>query len=826
MKKRREVIIQKNVNNKRKALDTFLKSCGLSPVKKQLRADWNEASDRTKSDYISSAKSIFQEVVNVLAPGQGSFLLDALLKTDSDSPDNNMLQFLSNAYNLSADWGTQRQILSLFAHAYTYNQLITFIPTLTKYRYTTARKHAITRGVGQQVQSPSYTREGLSDHQVKHFIDFVMSPCIMTDSPFLETKLKISSGEVFQVPQIILNSVRARVVEQYRSFSLESGVENVASDRSYMRVLEAIEPRVRKSMKGLDNYAADGARAVDDLKKIVTELGKLLKGVEWEDDIIQKLSNGKKVLNLIIRYNVLQMKHSFEDEDQRDDIQYTLAQSVKASEEWKKHILRSVNQDRARSDILESIGEDQVLLERDWAMKFLPMMYRESQSKWYGKRGLNWQLTVGTFNVNNDLHSHTIVHVFNNANQDATTSNAILKDSMERLKEKNSKLREVFIRSDNAGCFHGVEGIFGIPFLNRTSELKVVQVDFADPQGGKSICDRRAAHIKGSIRKYVNEGNNVTSAREFLDTVMNSNIKNVEVVYALPPSPGAEKKSLKIKDVSLLNNFRYGQSHVTCHRQYNIGTDVDFPNEDLVLYNIFPSIETMTSCSTSVFVKSTEPVQSVTSDHAQPIPVYAENTQTSVECAEECNESSLIFTCPEPNCLMSFQKYGYLSKHVDRGNHKTRTDVNSLSDKAKKEYVDQIDVKKSTLLQRPATTLPSDNVILQRGWALKSKRRVKRFSREQIHFLREMFEKGEVTGHKCDVEEVSVKMRTVKDNDGKRKFSQQEFLSSAQIVSYFSRLSLEKRKISLSSYEEEDLKAEDFENDAMDIRNLATNTAK
>lgn len=77
-----------------------------------------------------------------------------------------------------------------------------------------------------------------------------MSPCIMTDSPFFETKLKLSSEEVFQVQQIILNSVRSRVVEQFRSVSFESEVEIVASDRSYKRVIEGIEPRIRKSMKG------------------------------------------------------------------------------------------------------------------------------------------------------------------------------------------------------------------------------------------------------------------------------------------------------------------------------------------------------------------------------------------------------------------------------------------------------------------------------------------------------------------------------------------------------------------------------------------------
>lgn len=71
----------------------------------------------------------------------------------------------------------------------------------------------------------------------------------------------------FQVPQIILNSVRTRIVEQYPGYYEESGFQGAASNRSYLRVLEALVPTVGKSMKGLDNYAADGARGIDEVKK-------------------------------------------------------------------------------------------------------------------------------------------------------------------------------------------------------------------------------------------------------------------------------------------------------------------------------------------------------------------------------------------------------------------------------------------------------------------------------------------------------------------------------------------------------------------------------
>lgn len=30
----------------------------------------------------------------------------------------------------------------------------------------------------------------------------------------------------------------------------------------------------------------------------------------------------------------------------------------------------------------------------DWSMKFLPLLFREKQSDWFGQKGLNWHVTV------------------------------------------------------------------------------------------------------------------------------------------------------------------------------------------------------------------------------------------------------------------------------------------------------------------------------------------------------------------------------------------------------------------------------------------------
>ena len=44
---------------------------------------------------------------------------------------------------------------------------------------------------------------------------------------------------------------------------------------------------------------------------------------------------------------------------------------------WKAHILRSINQEKAKQEILESLDETSVLIVIDWAMKFQQTRFRE-----------------------------------------------------------------------------------------------------------------------------------------------------------------------------------------------------------------------------------------------------------------------------------------------------------------------------------------------------------------------------------------------------------------------------------------------------------------
>jgi hypothetical protein len=200
--------------------------------------------------------------------------------------------------------------------------------------------------------------------------------------------------------------------------------------------------------------------------------------------------------------------------EEKEEMKFVMAQSKKNVEAWKAHILRSINQDEARLDILNAFDDKSVLVVLDWAMKFIPRKYRESQADWFGKRGLSWHISVAMRKLEgNNLQTLTLVHVFQKSNQDSLYVLAVIDDVIQKLKNVMPELKCVSFRQDNAGCYHSAATILGVRSLAKKHNI-IVRIDFSDPQGGKGACDRKAATLKNHMRSYLNSGNDVTNAEE------------------------------------------------------------------------------------------------------------------------------------------------------------------------------------------------------------------------------------------------------------------------------------------------------------------------
>jgi hypothetical protein len=109
----------------------------------------------------------------------------------------------------------------------------------------------------------------------------------------------------------------------------------------------------------------------------------------------------KKTLNdLRLNLGVCSMK-----DELRTRYLYRFDQNVQQIWDWKAHLMRCIRQDLAKTDILENLKHDSVLILLDWAMKWLPMKYREPQRDFFGNffnffhhvRGLPYRVLAQPF---------------------------------------------------------------------------------------------------------------------------------------------------------------------------------------------------------------------------------------------------------------------------------------------------------------------------------------------------------------------------------------------------------------------------------------------
>ena len=107
-------------------------------------------------------------------------------------------------------------------------------------------------------------------------------------------------------------------------------------------------------------------------------------------------------------------------------------------------------------------------------------------------------------------------------------------------------------------------------------------IDFSDPQGGKGVCDRQAAIIKGDIGRYVNEGNDVMNGEQ-LKAAIESGQGTTGVKASYVAANTSRTPSVKWDGISLLNSlltsllFQYEEKGVRAWRAFNVGPGKLFP---------------------------------------------------------------------------------------------------------------------------------------------------------------------------------------------------------------------------------------------------------
>ncbi len=106
------------------------------------------------------------------------------------------------------------------------------------------------------------------------------------------------------------------------------------------------------------------------------------------------------------------------------------------------------------------------------------------------------------------------MHILEHCTQDWFSVATILEHLFQTIKQEKPELERVFLRSDNAGCYHNAPLFLSLPGIAKRSKIQISRYDFSEAQAGKDVCDRKIAPMKAHIRRYLNEGNDVTTGHE------------------------------------------------------------------------------------------------------------------------------------------------------------------------------------------------------------------------------------------------------------------------------------------------------------------------
>ncbi len=849
----------KGDNTKRELLDRFLLANGKEPIQKVLRTEWDEACDRTKQDYSKKAQEIFICTLKVLAPDHYIDLGQAVvqskelieeLEMEEDLDDNELLEAFGNAYGNAKTWTSKRQILSIIANKFPYSDVKGVIPQITKFKYYVARLHASLYGEGSEVETNKKYGTRVKNEMIDSFLEYLVSPQVCVDVPYGEKKMKLSSGFEIAVPRVILTSCKEWVVQEYIDYCKANHIEH-ASARTYRKILDAVGPAIRKSVAGLDYFTAEGTKSFDELNSICDRLASCGVDMSSKADKLNAYRNYLKLeykLHVQLKSNVADhcMTHALSDSadsnlaescghehnaqcpnceqgyqvltemgqiimdnkeelgDDFDETLYVYQQAKTSIFIWKMHQLRNVNQNRARKDAIDALDDKTMLLEMDWAMKLLPQRFRESQQHFFGKVGISCHISVFyTKPDGENLLTFYLTHLFTKCVQDSHTVLCILQHNMEFIEENHPSIKELKLRSDNAGCYKSNETITGIKKL-QSAQLKITNYDFCDSQGGKGACDRKAAHLKAHLKRYVNQGSDAIDAFGIKKGLESNKGVNAKIFVCEEPveSSTANRQDV-IPGISSYFNFTFNEDgKIKAKKAYQIGTGNDFACTgkavDVLLIHETPTLEL-----------------------------------NELPDRDIASENSSGFHCPEEGCMFTCRKPEALEKHLDIGNHNIVSlpsvdEKLTLTDKSKVIFRDVIDRSQRAIFTKPSAVVTVDNEQMtesseckEKGWALKHATKRSRFNDNQKSWLEEIFEEGNKKGDRHDPEKIAQRMRKVMRN-GERRFGLSEFLKPSQIQNYFSRL-LKTNKKTLSSSDLDDLSSIDRELEMQNLNQLAMN---
>ncbi|KAK3738657.1 hypothetical protein QZH41_007870 [Actinostola sp. cb2023] len=658
--------------------------------------------------------------------------------------------------------------------------------------------------------------------KVKEFVDFISRSTFLQDVAFGTKTLKLTSGESILIPALVRTMTTTKIVHLYQEECKSEHMEPL-KEHTCSRIIEMCSASKQKSLQGLDNTSTAGAEAFEMLDKLVDNLARNGAGVSWGREIGRALTAGKlylkgeykshlgpdeccadhctvfavsdperKEFSSVCDHshdlfcaecqsikNVLKdIEETIEKQEltltdgQRERAKWEFQHAVANIEAWKSHLLRAFQQDQARQDALRHLDEKTIIVINDWAMKLLPMKFRETQSQWFAKRGLSWHFSAVIHQSghpdcqaegNGEHVIHTYVVVLDNCKQDWFAVSSIIEEVLVTVKETHPSVSSAVLRSDNAGCYHNSLLLSTINSTSKRTGIEVIKYDFSDPQAGKDLCDRKIAPCKQRLRNYVAENNNIETAEDVkkgLDSPPGIAGTRVAICKIDSSKMSTVVGHNKIPGITRYNNFYLDDGGMRVWQAYGVGEGMvvnDFESKQDV-----SGLERVGDWSHEV-TKATR----------------KKGKAKSKACERDFMNT---YSCLESACILTFSTLEDAEEHMDIGCHVLLPENECVYDTIRRQWAATTTSIKGKSHKNGDTQYHSDTVVQEKasqGWALRKQKTTVRISPAVKEYLTKVFNEGTKDGHsKANPADVA--------EDLKITFPRTEWLEAQTIKGYFS----------------------------------------
>lgn len=665
---------------------------------------FENCSKAERSAVVQKAEQACQLMCDVIAPNDGKQLFQEIVnqhRSKSEAGDTG-LQALVVAYQNAPSKSLKTQILSIYATRFKTKELKDMhkpFEDLSDRQIKKARARAKTQGPGVPAEKIPQHRIRVDQRQLDHFLEFTMRPYYYQDVAYGTRTLKLESGEELVMPNVVRTVARCTIINQYLEHCKETGFQSISTSTMW-RVLDVQEASQRKSLRGLDNTAADGADGFKDMLRIVDELERVGAEREWCAQTQKSLHDGKLYLKTAYRDHCVEdgsrcpdhcvafalsdasdtdfkkaCSHSHDmacesceslnnvvrdikdaipkyatrlGKDQAGDLEYDANSAASKIFEWKTHVLRAQHQDQAKQQILNSLQEDEVFIVVDWAMKFTAMKFREKQEDWFAKRGINWHISSVIMRRDECLEITSYAHLLNSCRQDWFAVLSILENLLSTVRSQNPVTKKAYLKSDEAGCYHNSKLVSSFKELGQRQGIEILRYDHSEPQWGKDMCDRILCPLKASIRRYCDEGHDVVCAQHMHTALKERPVKGTTAAVCVVQEKNTTLEASKVPHYSNLHNFEFTQEGLRVWKAFNIG-----PGK-FILWNDF-----VTCPQTKT-------------DLLEEISFFPTTARQFKEKSKEADVSeNKPHECPEASCTEEFQSQADLDLHMNIFDHRT-----------------------------------------------------------------------------------------------------------------------------------------------------------